>query len=532
MSTSIARVKPRTWYVAGALVALGGLVSARSLALNANPNARGGDAPAMTSAADAPSTPGKSLGESMSKAFRDAARQVLPSVVMITNTPTLVKTSGNSSAERDFADSPFAGTPFGDMFKNNPEFRHYFNFKEFPSTPHSHGHQSEGLGSGVIIDPSGVILTNNHVIAGGGRIMVRLHDGREFKAIEVKGDPKSDLAIVRIRGAGKLQAAQMGDSDKIQVGDWVLALGQPFGLEDTVTAGIISAKGRGIGETARDSFLQTDAAINPGNSGGPLVDLDGRVVGINTAISSNNGGFQGVGFAAPINLAKWVTHQLMGNGTVQRAYLGVAIQPMTAQLAEQLHAAPATGVVVSEVRPDTPASKAGLHSGDVILEFAGRAVSKPWQLQGLVEETNAGSSQKITVLRDGKQLTLDIRPAVQPANYGVAENESNAPDASESPKTSSFDKLGLAVETLTPEVAEQLGIRHPKGVVISHVESGSPADLAGLSEGMVIAQVNRQAVATVAEFRKALGTHPLQGGVLLLVHSKEGSRFVVLRVEE
>ena len=179
----------------------------------------------------------------------------------------------------------------------------------------------------------------------------------------VKGDPKTDLAIVRIEGAGKLQAAQLGDSDKIQVGDWVLALGQPFGLEDTVTAGIISAKGRGIGETARDSFLQTDAAINPGNSGGPLVDLDGQVVGINTAISSNNGGFQGVGFAAPVNLAKWVVGQLMKKGSVERSYLGVGIQSMTPQLAEQLHVAPSAGVVVTEVRPDTPASKAGLRLG-------------------------------------------------------------------------------------------------------------------------------------------------------------------------
>ena len=377
-----------------------------------------------------------------------------------------------------------------------------------------------------------MILTNNHVIAGGGRITVRLHDGREFKAVEVKGDPKSDLAIVRIQGAGKLQAAQLGDSDKIQVGDWVLALGQPFGLEDTVTAGIISAKGRGIGETARDSFLQTDAAINPGNSGGPLVDLDGRVIGINTAISSNNGGFQGVGFAVPVNLAKWVARQLADKGSVRRAYLGVGIQPMTAQLAQQLHATPGEGVVVTEVRPDTPASKAGLRSGDVILEFAGQKVSKPWQLQGLVEETKVGSSQKITLLREGKQTTLDVQPAVQPANYGVAENESAEPGESGSPQSSTFDKLGIAMDTLTPEVAQQLGIRDTQGVVITHVESGSPAEMAGLSDGMVIAQVNRKPVATVAEFRKALGNHPLKDGVLLLIHSKEGARFVVLRVEE
>jgi serine protease Do len=262
------------------------------------------------------------------------------------------------------------------------------------------------------------------------------------------------------------------------------------------------------------------------------VDLNGRVIGINTAISSNNGGFQGVGFAVPVNLAKWVTHQHVDKGSVARSYLGVAIQPMSAQLAEQLHAAPSQGVVVTEVRPDTPASKAGVRTGDVILEFAGQAVSKPWQLQGLVEEIKTGSTEKLTVLREGKRVTLDIQPAAQPSNYGVAENESSEPGESASPHTSSLDKLGMAMETLTPEVAQQLGIRNPKGVVITHVESGSPAEAAGLSEGQVIAQANRRSVASVAEFRKALDGHPLKDGLLLLVHSKEGSRFVVLRVEE
>jgi serine protease Do len=530
MDKAFARVKTRTWYMAIALAALVGLIGTQSLTLHATPIVSSGDHPVVAAANTTESTPGKSYGESMSKAFRDAARQVLPSVVMITNTPAIVKTHANSPADRDLAESPFAGTPFGDMFKNSPEIRRFY--KEVPSTPQFRGRRSEGLGSGMIIDPSGVILTNNHVIEGGGRITVRLHDGREFKAVQVKGDPKTDLAIVRIEGAGKLQAAQLGDSDKIQVGDWVLALGQPFGLEDTVTAGIISAKGRGIGETARDSFLQTDAAINPGNSGGPLVDLDGRVIGINTAISSNNGGFQGVGFAVPVNLAKWVTHQLMDKGSVQRAYLGVGIQQVTPQLAERLHATRPEGVVVTEVRPDAPAAHAGIRPGDVIVEYAGQAVSKPWQLQGLVEEAKIGSTMKIVVLRDGKRMSLDVQPAAQPANYGVAASESAEPSESGSAESSSFEKLGLAAEKLTPEIAQQLGIREHQGVVITHVESGSPAEMAGLSEGMVITQVNRTAVATVAEFRKALGSHPLKDSVLLLVHSKEGSRFVVLRADE
>ena len=233
-----------------------------------------------------------------------------------------------------------------------------------------------GIGSGVIIDPSGIILTNNHVVDGAGKIMVRLHDGREFEATDVKRDPKTDLAILRIKGAGKLTAVKLGNSDDAQVGDWVLALGDPFGLEGTVTAGIISAKGRPLGAT-RANFIQTDAAINPGNSGGPLVNLDGEVVGINTAISSNNGGNQGVGFAISSNLAKWVSQQLIANGTVKRAYLGVAIQPVDPDLAKQFGVETMQGVVVADVQPDTPAAAAGVKPGDVIVEFAGKAGHQP-----------------------------------------------------------------------------------------------------------------------------------------------------------
>ncbi len=207
--------------------------------------------------------------------------------------------------------------------------------------------------------------------------MVRLHDGREFKAVDVKTDPKTDLAVLRIEGAGPLPAARLGDSNKVEVGDWVLALGQPFGLEGTVTAGIVSAKGRGLGIADREDFIQTDAAINPGNSGGPLVNLDGEVVGINTAISTSNGGYQGVGFAIPIDLAKWVGGQLANGGKVHRSYLGVIIQPVTQPLAEQFKVKVHQGVLVTEVRPDTPAAKAGLKPGDIILKFAGQAGLHP-----------------------------------------------------------------------------------------------------------------------------------------------------------
>ncbi|MCH5373751.1 MAG: trypsin-like peptidase domain-containing protein [Planctomycetes bacterium] len=282
--------------------------------------------------------------------------------------------------------NPFEGTPFGDLFKDTP-FGDGFRFEMPPGDQVPHG---GGLGSGVIIDPSGLVLTNNHVVAGGGQVSVRLYDGREFSASQVWTDPKTDIAVVKLDGAKDLTAAKLGNSDMVSIGDWVLALGQPFGLESTVTAGIISAKHRGIGITARDNFLQTDAAINPGNSGGPLVNLNGEVIGVNTAISSRSGGNDGIGFAIPINLAKWVANQLAKEGVVHRAYLGVGIQPVSQKLADQFHVKPREGVVVTDVFPNTPAAKAGVKSGDVIVEFAGVAVSSPQELQTLVEQAQMG----------------------------------------------------------------------------------------------------------------------------------------------
>ena len=344
------------------------------------------------------------------------------------------------------------------------------------------GFGDTSIGSGVIIDPSGVIVTNNHVVAGGGKIVVRLHDGREFPASDVKTDPKSDLSILRIKGAGQLVAAKFGNSDQIQVGDWVLALGDPFGLEGTVTAGIISAKGRGLGLAPRENFIQTDAAINPGNSGGPLVDLDGNVIGINTAISSQNGGYQGVGFAISSNLAKWVAQNLTEHGTVRRAYLGVAIQKMNQELAKQFGTKSDQGVVVANVQAKTPAADAGVKAGDVIMDFAGKKVSNPSDLQEIVERCPVGSKQSLVVLRDGKSTTLNVTLREQPANYGLAESESETPGESGAPH---YGKLGVAVAPLTAEVAQKLGVEENGGVVITNVRRGSRAQMAGLEKRAV-----------------------------------------------
>jgi serine protease Do len=460
----------------------------------------------------------------MSRAFRYAAKKVMSSVVFITNSPAVARTSGNSKSLDDDSDEmPFKGTPFGNLF-NDPNLRPFLKgFPQMPQMPHQ---AVMSVGSGVIVDPSGIVLTNNHVVAGGGQITVRLPDGREFKATDIKTDPTSDLAILRLEGKGPFSAARLGESNDVEVGDWVLALGQPFGLEDTVTAGIISAKGRGLGN--HGDYIQTDAAINPGNSGGPLVNLDGEVIGINTAIKSNTGAYQGVGFAIPIDTAKWVGGQLEQFGTVHRAYLGVGIQEIDQSLAEKFNVPVNGGVLVTMVQPDSPAAKAGVRADDVVLQFAGKSVSSPRELQSIVETAKIGSFVPLSILRDGQKMTLEVKCREMPENFAEGGGSPARPEAKES---SPVEQLGIQVEDLTPEIAKQLNVNDDHGVVITEVRPGSPAELKGLSTGMVIAEVNRHPVKTTADLQKALGDKPLQKGVLLLVRSGEGSRFVVIRVE-
>ena len=350
-------------------------------------------------------SPAAESARSLSQSFREVARAVQPAVVMIRSEAAMpVRLEGPRGDEDPLEQF---GLPFGNM----PELRKFF--KEQPRGPR---HGQTGVGLGVIIDDSGVILTNSHVVRDGREITVRLHDGREFKAAKVHADPKADLAVLRIEGAGHLIAARLGNSDQAEVGDWVLALGNPFGLEGTVTAGIVSAKGRGIGLNERENYIQTDAAINPGNSGGPLVNLDGEVIGINTAISSSSGGNEGIGFAIPINQAKWIARQLTDGDTVHRARLGVMIQPLTHELAQHFNLKTREGVLVAGVSPDSPAEKAGFKPGDVIVEFAGKTVHSPQDLQGLVEQSPIGKEQTVAVFRDGKRVELKVVPNEMPAD--------------------------------------------------------------------------------------------------------------------
>jgi serine protease Do len=457
---------------------------------------------------------------SLSLAFRYAAKEVTPSVVTIQKTaaPVVKKSSGAPNAPR--VPDELRGTPF-EQFFGDDRFDRFFDHDDMPQP-----RGESGMGSGVIIDSSGVILTNHHVVAGPGKVTVRLANGEEYDAVEIKSDERTDLAIVRIEGAGDLKAARLGDSDQLEIGDWVVAIGNPFGLTETVTAGIISAKARGLGIAQREDFLQTDAAINPGNSGGPLINLKGEIVGINTAISTRSGGYQGIGFAIPANLARWVSKQLIADGAVKRAYLGTAIQPLTKELAQQLGVTVHEGAVVSEVFDGSPAADAGLKPGDVIVAFNGKEVGGPRELVAAVESAAIDSTAKVRILRGEKESTVDVKVRLQPEDYGQLAGRKSS---SGEDNSAEFNALGLAVGPLSDEVAEQLDLKGIEGVAITSVERGSLAERSGLEPGMAITEVNRKKVASVDEFGKALEERSLKQGVLLLVQTPSGSRFVALR---
>ncbi|HWB10595.1 MAG TPA: DegQ family serine endoprotease [Pirellulales bacterium] len=466
----------------------------------------------------------------LSTAFRKAAEAAVPTVVTIeTKTkPQVVRDPrGNKRGETPFkGENPFKGTPFEDFFGGDGDmFRHFGGDGHSFQIP-----QRQGMGSGVIVDKSGLVLTNNHVVEGADEVTVRLSDDREFKATDIKTDPMTDLAVLRIEGAGSLPYAKLGDSDQLQIGDWVIAVGNPFGLDSTVSAGIISSKGRELSSN-RSRFLQTDAAINPGNSGGPLLNLDGEVVGINTAIASNNGGYQGIGFAIPSNQAKWVMQQLIKSGMVQRAYLGVSIGEVNGDLAQQFGVKRRDGVLVAEVHPKTPAAEAGFEAGDLITEYAGKRVHTPRDLQELVERTPIGSKEDVKVLREGKPVDLQVVVKQFPKELG--ESGPARSDRRESEDSSSYksDSLGLAVTDLTENNAETLGFKDHKGVVITEVEPDSAAARAGLREGMLVMSVAKKRVENVKEFKEAVKDVDLAKGVLLWIRSDDQNRFVVLKKE-
>jgi serine protease Do len=440
----------------------------------------------------------------LSQAFTDVAKRAIPAVVYVKVERTVEARGFNN--------------PF-DLFSD--EFFKRFFGRRLPEGQQPREFRQQGQGSGFIVSKDGYILTNNHVVGEADRVTVVLNDGREFKAKLVGTDPRSDVAVIKIDSAGDLPVLPLGDSDALEVGEWVMAIGSPFGLTHTITVGVVSAKGRSrLGIADYEDFIQTDAAINPGNSGGPLINLNGEAIGIDTAIFSRSGGYMGIGFAIPINMARDIQRQLISTGKVVRGYLGVRIQDVTEALAKSFDLEKAEGVLVAEVSKGTPADKAGFKRGDVIVKFNHEPTTDTGQLRNLVAMTPPGTQVPVEVIRDGKQHTLSVEVGTLPEKLAAATSE-----------PALQKELGMSVQNLTDELAEQLGYKGQQGVVISEVEPGSPAALAGLRSGMLITQVNRRSVNNTDEFQEALAASSHTKRVLLLVHDRQGSHFVALRLD-
>ncbi len=384
-----------------------------------------------------------------------------------------------------------AGGPVFHHFYRGPggqqdPFEEFFN-RFFGDLPRQEFKQ-KSLGSGFIMDEEGFIITNNHVIADADQIQVKLKNGKEYKAEIIGADATTDIALIRIKAEGALPALSLGDSDKLEVGQWVIAIGNPFGLEYTVTAGIISAKGRVIGAGPYDDFIQTDASINPGNSGGPLINMQGEVVGINTAIVA---GGEGIGFAIPVNMAKQVVFQLKKSGKVTRGWLGVGIQDLDKEL--QDYYGTQKGVLVTEVFPDNPAEKAGIEANDIILSVNDREVNSSRELSQLVAGLSVGDKAEIKVNRRGKIKTFTVKIAKR--------DESSLTPQAQGTHGRSTDELGIRVSKLTPQIAQQFGIKDDQGVVVVDVAPDSQADQAGVKEGDLITEINHQAIKTPADYQ-------------------------------
>lgn len=466
---------------------------------------------------EALAVPHVAKADELSAAFRAVAAEALPSMVSIeTRTKARrVQFQGGSPFEDE-------SNPLHQFFGNDPRFRDMLRQRQ-QSVP-----EQQGMGSGFIIDASGVIMTNSHVVRDADEVLVRLADGREFIANDVKTDPRTDVAIIRISGADNLKAIRVGDSHDTEIGDWVMAVGNPFGLEQSVTAGIISGKGRGRHITEREEFLQTDAAINPGNSGGPLLNLKGEVIGINTAIASRSGGYDGIGFAIPMHLAQWVGDQLAKDGHVKRGYLGVGIRPVTAEVARLAKANVREGAFVTQVAPNGPAEKAGLEPGDVVLSLDGRKVNDTQGLQGIVERLEVGKSYPVVVSRDGSQQSLSVTVEEMPANLTLVSQ--NSSEEEQAPSTENdVDQLGLTVTPITSQLSRQLGLNASEGLVVTNVEEGSVAGKAGVSTGDVITRVGNTPVKTVDELKAAVTSDELKQGVVLHLQARDGKRIAILK---
>ncbi len=408
-----------------------------------------------------------------------------------------------------------ARSPFFSPFDDNHPFEEYF--KKFFDMPEEKEYKQKGLGTGFIISEDGFVVTNNHVVDKADDIEVILEDGDKYEAKVVGKDPKTDLALLKIEAEKKLPFVEFGDSDKSKIGDWVIAIGNPFGLGHTVTAGIISAKGRILGIGNYDDFIQTDAPINPGNSGGPLFNLNGKVVGVNTAIIARG---QGLGFSIPVNLTKQIIDQIKDSGKVVRGWLGISIQKITPEIAEVIGVEEGQGVLVADIMDKSPAEKGGLERGDIILEYDGEIIKEVSDLTGKVALTMPGEKANLKIIRNKKTSEMQIEIGEFPEDDKVAEKPLE-------PK----QKFGLAVIDITPQIAGRFGLESTEGVIVSSVGMGSAAAEAGFQRGDIIIEINKEKIANVDQYNAKMDKIGKGNSALFLVKRANTTVYIALKIE-
>ncbi len=452
--------------------------------------------------------------QALSDAFAEVAEKASPAVVFI-------------DIEKELRGTPaaFYG-PGGEQGDPRELFKHFFFGPgmgmpdgDEPMMPKG-GPVPVGQGSGFIISQDGYIVTNNHVVGDADRLRVTLQDGRKFDAKTIGSDPQTEIALIKV-DAKDLPTLPLGDSDKLRVGEWVLAIGNPFGLSHSVTSGIVSARGRGnVGIVDYADFIQTDAAINPGNSGGPLLNMRGEVIGMNTAIVSRTGGNNGVGFSIPVNMVKYIVDQLRDHGSITRGYLGISIQDLTPDLAKWFGIPEGHGVLVADVAKDSPAERAGLHRDDVILEMNGKPIDEIGSFRSHVSTSPSGKPIELTLVRKGERMTKSVEVGSLPTEH-MAKNGEQKIEHSE---------IGLAVQGLTDDVAKRLGYEGENGVVVAEVTPGSSAARAGIKPGMLVEEVNRERVNNPREFENAIKKTAKDKSALLLLKDGQGTRYATLDV--